>query len=128
MTTSTKHIGNLIVTKKNAADVAHITEITGYLYIQAEGAALPVLTSVGGYLYIAIGIKFDHSRIDFGAGQVLAIWEYALHVKDGAYRAGCRGPWNAEQALAHWHIGHPRAEAFRAAIAAHETTQTEATT
>jgi len=122
---NTKHIGDLIVTKKNAATVTHITEVTGYLYICDEGAALPVLTSVGGSLYIAIGIQFDHSHIEFGAGQVLAVWEYALHVKDGQYRAGCRGPWSAAQALAHWHAEHhapPRAKTFRAAIDEHEAT------
>jgi len=139
---NTKHIGDLIVTKGNAANVAHITEVTGNLhiltegvalpvltsvggalYILAEGVALPVLTSVGGHLYITIGIHFDHSHIAFGAGQVLAVWKYALHVKDGQYRAGCRGPWSAEEALAHWHAGHPepsRAEEFREAIAAQE--------
>ena len=140
-TATTKHIGDLIVTKQNAASVAHITEVTGYLSIWAdaqlpvltsvggnlsiwaEGAQLPVLTSVGGNLYIAIGVSFDHSSIEFGAGKVLAVHEYALHVKDGEYRAGCRGPWTAQKALRHWNTGHhapKRAEKFRAAIAAQE--------
>ena len=82
-----------------------------------------MLTSVGGYLKVEIGTKFDHSKIEFGAGTVLAIHEYALHVKDGVYRAGCRGPWSSEQALKHWHIGHhapTRAELFCNAIKASE--------
>lgn len=120
---NTKYVGDLIVTKANLKDCADITEVTGYLYILAEGASLPVLTSVSGDLYISYGITFDHSAIEFGAGQVLAVWEYALHVRHGEYRAGCRGPWTAEQALAHWNVGHhepSRAELFREAIKAHE--------
>lgn len=61
--------------------------------------------------------------MDAGAGKVLAVHEYALHVKDGEYRAGCRGPWTAQKALRHWNTGHhtpTRAEKFRAAIAAQE--------
>lgn len=139
-TATTKHIGDLIVTKKNVNDVAHLTEVTGNLYIEADAqlpvltsvggylfidadARLPVLTSVGGNLFIAIGVSFDHSSIEFGAGRVLAVHEYALHIKDGEYRAGCRGPWSAEQSLKHWNTGHyapTRAEKFRAAIAAQE--------
>ena len=193
-TATTKHIGDLIVTKKNAASVAYITEVTGYLSIEADAqlpvltsvggglsieadaqlpvltsvggglyieadaqlpvltsvggslyiradaqlpvltsvggglyieadAKLPVLTSVGGYLFIAIGVSFDHSSIEFGAGRVLAVHEYALHIKDGEYRAGCRGPWTAQKALRHWNTWHhapTRAEKFRAAIAAQE--------
>ena len=139
-TTTTKHIGDLIVTKKNVNDVAHLTEVTGDLYIEADAhlpvltsvggglsieadAHLPVLTSVGGGLSIAIGVSFDHAGIEFGAGSVLAIHECALHVKDGEYRAGCRGPWSAQQALRHWSPDHhapTRAAKFRDAIAAHE--------
>jgi hypothetical protein len=97
-----------------------LQSVGGYLSIRAEGAALPVLQSVGGYLYIAYGITFDYSRITFGAGEVLAVWEYALHFKDGNYRAGCRGPWDAEQALRHWGAGHhapSRAKCFTEVIA-----------
>jgi len=80
---------------------------------------LPMLTSVGGYLYIVNGINFDHSAITFGAGRVIAISEYALHIKDGKYRAGCRGPWSAAEALNHWGDGHEtpsRANLFMEAI------------
>ena len=121
MTTSTKHIGDLTITKRNAASVAHITEVTGYLDISAE-ASLPVLTSVGGSLRIEVGVEFDHSSIVFGAGKILAIWEYALHMDaDGLYAAGCRGPWTRAEAMKHWGAGHhapSRAVAFREAIEA----------
>ena len=46
-----KHIGNLIITTVNKAGYAELTEVTGYLSIQAE-ASLPVLTTVGDYLCI----------------------------------------------------------------------------
>jgi uncharacterized membrane protein len=46
-----KHIGNLTITSENCKRFANLTEVTGYLYINAE-ASLPVLTSVGGYLRI----------------------------------------------------------------------------
>jgi hypothetical protein len=112
--------GNLSV--QADAQLPALTSVGGYLSVQAD-AQLPALTSVGGDLSVAIGTSFDHSCIEFGAGRVLAIHEYALHVKEGQYRAGCRGPWSAEQALKHWNIGHhapTRAEKFRAAIEAQE--------
>lgn len=99
----TIYCGDLIVTKSNAKAVA--------------------LTSVGSDLFIEHGITFDYSRIEFGAGEVLAVLEYALHFKDGFYRAGCRGPWTADQALSHWAVGHhapDRAKLFRETIEKHQ--------
>jgi hypothetical protein len=49
---NTIHKGSLIIDRRNMRDFAHITEVTGDLSIEAEGAALPVLQSVGGDLYI----------------------------------------------------------------------------
>lgn len=118
----TKHIGDLTITKANAKNFEKLEEVTGYLYIEHK-ASLPVLTSVGGDLSITFGLTFDYSAIKFDAGEVLAVWEYALHHKDGLFRAGCRGPWTAEQALEHWDAGHhapSRAELFRATIQALE--------
>jgi hypothetical protein len=45
MSTNTKHEGDLTITNENAGSFAHITEVGGWLYIQAEGASLPALTS-----------------------------------------------------------------------------------
>ena len=112
--------GDLTITVKNRNDFAHIVKVTGGLIIDAE-ASLPVLTTVGGDLSISIGVNFDYSAIEFGAGLVLAVWEYALHLKDGKYCAGCMGPLTADEALKHWTTGHhapSRATLFRVAIEA----------
>ena len=52
MSTNTKHEGDLTITNDNAGSFAHITEVSGGLYIKAAGASLPALTSVGGWLWI----------------------------------------------------------------------------
>jgi hypothetical protein len=135
------HEGSLTVTKANASSLSHITSVGGSLNVEAE-VDFPQLASVGGYLYVGAEVDFplltgvggnlyvraeaalpDTSGITFGAGQVLALWGYALHFKDGLYRAGCRGPWTAEQALAHWTEEHPeplRASLFRQVILENE--------
>jgi hypothetical protein len=50
--TSTVHVGDLTITKSDAKRYAHITDVTGHLYVVAEGASLSALTSIGGGLYI----------------------------------------------------------------------------
>ena len=43
-----KHTGNLIVNSKgDAAKYAGVTEITGSVYIRAEGVSLPLLAQAG---------------------------------------------------------------------------------
>ena len=135
-TMKTKHNGNLVITDVNAKEFDNLVEVTGYLHIDADAqlpalttvggsleihseAQLPALTTVGRSLYVKTGITFDYSAIKFHKGKVIAIWQFALHEKDGMYTAGCRGPWTKEQALAHWGEGHHepgRAAAFRDAI------------
>lgn len=100
-------------------DLPSLISIGGNLCIYGRKACLPALTNAGGYLYISEDAEFDYSKIKFGAGDVIAISEYALHFKDGMYTAGCRGPWTAEQALRHWNDKNPvpnRAKIFRQAI------------
>ena len=116
--------GGLYISAHNARMPALAGIGGGNLFISSDGADLPMLTEVLGGLYIRTeGSEFDHSKIKFGAGEVLAVSGYALHLKDGMYSAGCRGPWTAEQALAHWGTDHPcqeRASIFRRAIIGHE--------
>ena len=52
MSTNAKYEGNLMITDENATDFAHITEVTGWLIIWADGASLPALASVSGGLSI----------------------------------------------------------------------------
>ena len=114
--------GGCLYIRADGTSLPALAAVSGDLYIRADGASLPALAAVGCSLYICPGIQFDHSKIEFGHGEVLAVSEYALHLKDGLYRAGCRGPWTAEQALAHWSTAHPvpaRATLFRAAIIGH---------
>ncbi len=118
-------VGDYLQLEADGAGLPALTSVGGSLYIYANGASLPALTSVGGILYIKAGASFDYSRITFGAGKVIALCEYALHVnEEGLYRAGCHGPWTAEKALAHWsgaHKNQNRAKLFSAAIMEHET-------
>ena len=53
-----KHIGNLEVTEKNQSDFSHITEVTGYVYVDGS-AKLDALTTVGGYVYVYGSAKLD---------------------------------------------------------------------
>ena len=48
--------GNLIITRKNAAEYAELEMVTGDLYVAADFSA-PVLTSVGG----ALSVRADFS-------------------------------------------------------------------
>ena len=53
-----KHIGDLRVTKANAAEFALLVEVTGDLYIRSD-VKLEALTSAGGALYIWSGVKLE---------------------------------------------------------------------
>lgn len=122
--TFTGHLGNLVVDSKDSESrYHHITSVMWDLSIRGN-FNLPNLKQVGGTLNIDPDYYFDYSGIKFGAGNIIAISGYALHVStDGKYRAGCRGPWDATTALNHWDASHPvqsRAKKFREAILAHE--------
>lgn len=116
----TIHEGNLIVTE---ARQDYIQRVTGFLIIRTD-AHLPVLESVGGDLIIRADAQLPaltevkrKARISRGktlnapnariiGGEfhgIAADDEYELfRSADGMYVAGCRGPWTAEKALAHW--------------------------
>jgi len=54
---------------------------------------------------------------------LLAEHQWKLFYYQNKYRAGCRGPWSAEEALGHWNEDHDtpeRATLFRAAIIKHQ--------
>ena len=54
---------------------------------------------------------------------LLAEHEWKLFYYQGKYRAMCRGPWTAEEALNHWnefHLNQERATLFREAIVEHQ--------
>ena len=130
-----KHIGNLTITSANAGDYAGLTEVTGYLSIQAD-ASLPVLTTVGGYLYIQAEASFPvlttvGGSLDIQAraalpalttahgvpGNLIAVSEYGLWAgSNGLYYAGCRKGFTREQALRHWDREDDRACLYTLAI------------
>ena len=105
------------------ASLPVLATVGGYLEINAD-ASLPVLTTVGGTLYIRADGKFNAPCLAVSHGNkgaLLGISGYGLwRSDDGYYFAGCRGPLNAEQALAHWDRSDDRALLFTAIINAAE--------
>ncbi len=111
--------GNLYV--RADAQLPALTSVGGYLYVEAD-AQLPALTSVGGYLSVRADGKLSAPLLAFNGEKYTEIARsgYALFAGDkGTFRAGCRGPFMAEQALAHWHRSDVRAVVFTAAIKKH---------
>jgi hypothetical protein len=98
--------GNLDIhqTLARPTNLPALTAIHGSLFdMSSETLHVPLLTKVRGRL--AVLHDFDHSNIEFGAGEVLALSEYALHYRPGVremYRAGCRTFHSKAAALLHW--------------------------
>lgn len=114
--------GSLIVDTSDSV-IPKLQKVCGSLLVEADSLDLPALRHVRHQFNVAPRCKFDYSKIKFTKGVVLAIQQYVLFYRDGEYRAGCRGPWTAEQALAHWNENHKvpqRAMLFREAIVANE--------
>ena len=125
--------GNLGVTPENASQYSGITKVSGGLYIREgasltapaltecgwldirEGASLtaPALTEVSGWLYIHKGANLTAP----GWNQLAFGDKYCLYrTPAGKYQAGCRGPWTAAEALAHWSGDSDKCKRFREAI------------
>ena len=98
------------------ASLPALTSVGGGLSVYAD-ASLPALTSVGGGLYVYADASLHAPLLGW---VEVARSHYALLHKDGLYRAGCRGPFTAEQALTHWRREDERAQVFTAAILANE--------
>ena len=80
-----------------------------------EGASLtaPALTEVSGWLYIHKGANLTAP----GWNQLAFGDKYCLYrTPAGKYQAGCRGPWTAAEALAHWSGDSDKCKRFREAI------------
>ena len=99
-----KHEGNLIVTKDNSEYASTVTSVGGYLYVRADGKLTAPLLRFDGEAYTEIASS-----------------KYVLFAGDkGHYRAGCQGPFTADEAIAHWNRKDERAVIFTAAINANE--------
>ena len=133
-----KHEGVLIVTNANIEYARTVTSVGGYLSVKADAqlpaltsvggdlsvkadARLPALTSVGGSLYVMADAQLRAPMLRFYGERYLEIARsgYVLFAGDrGNYRAGCRGPFTRDEALAHWSRSDERAKVFTAAILA----------
>ena len=127
-----KHTGDLTITDQNLKTCLVLAQVTGALYVQAEGAQFPKLAEVTGALDVwAKGAQFPKLAEVTGAlcvraegaqfpalGRVIAMSTWGLVLlNNGMFCAGCRGPWTREQALAHWgKRTDERAKLFTAAI------------
>ena len=127
-----KHTGNLTITDQNLETCLVLAEVTGELYVLAEGAQFPALAEVTGALSVeAEGAQFPKLAQVTGAlyvqaegaqfpklGRVIAMSTWGLVLlNNGMFCAGCRGPWTREQALEHWgQRTDERAKLFTAAI------------
>lgn len=101
--------GSLYLRNCDLAGVTLPIKISGSLDLRRcdlAGVTLPI--SVGGWLDLGHCENFDPAQWWTERGMAtkrhcIAISNYALiHTDGGRYIAGCRGPWTAERALAHW--------------------------
>ncbi len=81
-----------------------LAEVGGYVSVD-EGATLnaPLLAEVGGDVSVSKGATLNAPLLA-EVYREIAHDEYSALFRStsGRYRAGCRGPWTAEQALEHW--------------------------
>ena len=91
-----------------------------------EGDDCANLTSVTGNVTVWAGATFTAPDV-MESGNIfrqIAVSEYTLFASPTRYKSGCRGPWTAGEALAHWsQRSDQRAVMFTAAIKQHEASK-----
>ena len=78
-----KHNGNIIINDKaDAKKYQEVTEVTGYMYINAEGASLPQLATAGSVYIHAEGVSLPQLKWRKG--------KRSMYLKEGKVQIGCQ--------------------------------------
>ena len=118
------HIGGIAL--RQGDDCANLISVTGNVTAW-DGATFtaPALTTCGK-VTVCKGGTFS-APVLTESGNIfheIAVSEYTLFASPTLYKSGCRGPWTADQALAHWsQRSDQRAVMFTAAIKQHEASK-----
>ncbi len=98
----TEVTGGLYISAEGA-QLPMLTSVGGGLDISAEGAQLPVLTSVGGWLYISAGKRFHAPLLREVAGKPLPDPEVAAALLLEVAKAATASPDALD--MGRWHCG-----------------------
>lgn len=118
----TKYAGAISgnITIMEGDDVSALTKVSGSVDVR-EGASLtaPALVESGG-VDVGEGASLTAPALVADIYYEISNSGYVLFANSEFYKAGCRGPFKADKALAHWDRKDVRAVDFTKAIKAHE--------